>query len=109
MDQRVSLCSQTVFVAPNTSLFYWTRNPGERQAHFLFLLQAPQHVSLTVFNLLATIHLRPSGPLSQAERQRIANPPSPVRIREGPLLLQLRVDSVVELGIISHSSARLAP
>src|SRR5262249_13152245 len=26
-----------------------------------------------------------SRPLSQAVRQRIANPPSPVRIREGPL------------------------
>lgn len=34
----------------------------------------------------ATIHSRYGGPLRQVVRQRIANPPSPVRIREGPIL-----------------------
>jgi hypothetical protein len=35
--------------------------------------------------LLIVVRMFAERPLSQAVRQRIANPPSPVRIREGPL------------------------
>lgn len=44
---------------------------------------------LTRFAATASIHASlTSRPLSQAVRQRIANPPSPVRIREGPCPLR---------------------